>query len=135
MTKPVLTICALLALVVLIGCGRTKAAPRFEGRIVSHVDTYASGTGSESRLDREGSMSTGFNYGDPAKADWTSDIKWRFLRQDEGVDVYQIEWTFRPQSGAGVSQTKEVFFDGSHSVRVSANPWQTVSIEPGTMKQ
>ena len=133
--KPVLTIWGLLTLVIVTGCGRTKAAPRFQGRIVSHVDTYGSGTGSESSLDREGSMSTGFNYGDPAKPDWTSDIKWQFLRQDDGLDVYQIEWTFRPQSGAGASQTRGVSFDGLRSVRVSANQWQTVSIEPGTMKQ
>jgi len=85
--KFILTIGLLLALALLSGCNGTEAGPRFQGRIVSHVDTYGSGTGSESRLHREGSMTSGFDYGDPAKSDWTSDIKWCFLRREGGTDV------------------------------------------------
>ena len=130
MMRPNLTIGALLTLVLLTGCGRTEAGPRFQGRIVSHVDTYGSGTGSESNLHREGSMTSGFDYGDSAKPDWTSDIKWCFLRQDGGSDVYRVQWTFRPKNGTGRIRTTEVSFDGKRSARVSGNQWQTISIEP-----
>ena len=120
----------LLALVLLSGCNRTEDGPRFQGRIVSHVDGHGSGTGSESVLLREGSMTSGFDYGDSAKLDWSSDIKWCFLRQDGGSDVYRVEWAFRPKNGTGVTQTMDGLYDGGHSARVSGNQWQTISIEP-----
>jgi len=130
MMKWVPTIGPLLALVLLSGCDRTEAGPRFQGSIVSHIDGYGSGTGTESILLREGSIMSGFDYGDASKPDWTSDIKWCYLRQDGGSDVYKVEWTFRPKNGTGGKQTIEVFFDGRHSVKISRNQWQTISIEP-----
>jgi hypothetical protein len=130
MTRAILTTGTLLALILVAGCGRTKTGPRFQGRIVSHVDTYGSGTGTESSLRREGSMTSGFDYGDPAKPDWDSDIRWCFVRQDGESDLYRVEWNFRPKTGTGRTQTTEVPFDGKHSARVSENQWQTVSIEP-----
>ncbi len=130
MTRGRLATWVMLGLVVLGGCGETEDGPRFGGRVVSHVDSYGSGTGGEAELDREGSMSSGFEYGDAPKPEWTSEITWRFLGHDGDSDVYRLDWTFRPKGGAGVSDTKEVSFDGAESVRVFANPWQIVSIEP-----
>jgi len=135
MMNAMLPTLAMLGLVVLAGCGKTEDTPRFPGRIVSHVDTYGSGTGSESNLDREGSLTSGFEYGDSSKPDWTSDIKWCFLRRDGASDVYRLDWTFRPKSGTGVSDTQEVFFDGEESVRIFGNEWQVVSIEPGAITE
>ena len=127
-----ITITALtLALAVLSGCGKMELAPRFHGRVVSHVDAYGSGTGGESMLKRIGSMTSGFNYGDQAKADWTSDIKWQFVRQEGEADVYEFKWTFRPQNSAGGTQVVEVPFDGMKSAMAFSNHWQVVSIEPG----
>jgi hypothetical protein len=85
-------------------------------------------------LDREGSMSSGFNYGDSSKPDWTSNIRWRFLRHQAGNDVYRVEWTFRAKQGSGKPETTEVAYDGRSAVRVFSNQWQTISIETGTMK-
>lgn len=128
-----ITMGTLLGLILLTGCRPAATGPRFQGRIVSHVDTYGSGTGGESMLNVEGSMASGFDYGDAAKPDWTSDIKWCFLRQDGGNDVYRIEWTFRPTNGASDTQTTEVSFDGTHSAKALGNQWQTISIEPGPL--
>ena len=131
MAKPIPTIFAFLGILLVGGgCGKTAVGPRFQGRVVSHVDEYGSGTGTESILRHEGSFDSGFNYGDPAKPDWTSEIKWIFLRQDGAKDVYQVEWTFRPKNGTGSTQTLEVSFDGKQSARVCGNQWQTISIEP-----
>lgn len=135
MMKAMLATGAMLGLVLVGGCGRTEDGPRFGGRIVSHVDTYGSGTGSESNLDREGSLTSGFDYGDASKPDWTSEITWRFVGHDGDSDVYRFDWTFRPKGGAGISDTKEVSFDGTESVRVFGNQWQIVSIEPGAMME
>jgi hypothetical protein len=124
----------LLGLVLLAGCDESGAGPRFQGRVVSHVGTYGSGTGGQSNLDREGSMTSGFSYTDSSEPDWTSDIKWRFLRRDGSSDVYRVEWTFRLEDGVGRTEAKEVSFDGMKSVRVFGNQWQVVSLEPGAMK-
>lgn len=134
MKRTVATIFGLLAIVFGAGCGKTAAIPRFAGRVVSHVDEYGSGTGGECALSADGSRISGFDYGDPSKPDWTSDIKWCFLRQDGGTDVYRVEWTFRPTNGTTGTKTKEVPFDGTNPVRVFENQWQVVSIEPGPLK-
>ena len=76
-------------------------------------------------------MTSGFDYGDPAKPDWKSVIKWSFLRQDGRRDLYRVEWIFRPKESIGHTETTEVSFDGKHSARVFENEWQTISIEPG----
>ncbi len=125
----------MVGLVVLGGCGEGEDGPRFWGRVVSHVDVYGSGTGGEAKLDEEGSMRSGFEYGDTPKADWTSEITWRFVGRDGDSDVYRLDWTFRPENGTSVSDTKEVSFDGAESVKVFGNQWQVVSIEPGVIAE
>ena len=130
MTRTKLAIGTLLAITLLSGCGKQEASPRFPGKIVSHVDGHGSGTGTEAVLSREGSMGSGFDYGDSTKPDWKSDCKWRFLRRDGESDVYQIKWAFRPENGTGGTQTLEASFDGKQSARVCGNQWQTISIEP-----
>ncbi len=75
-------------------------------------------------------MMSGFDYGDSAKPDWSSDIKWRFVRRQSENDVYQIEWAFRPKNDASGTQTTEVSFDGKHTTHVFGNRWQAISIEP-----
>ncbi len=122
---------AVFGLALLAGCGKSDVGPRFAGTVVSHVDTYGSGTGTQSVLRREGSMTSGFNYGDSSKGDWTSDITWRFLRRDGTNDVYRVEWTFRPKGGSSDTKAKEVSFNGVKAVRVFDNRWQVISIEPG----
>jgi hypothetical protein len=135
MMKAMHTVVALFGLALPSGCGRPDVAtPRFAGTVVSRVDTYCSGTGVQSVLHRQGSMTSGFDYGDPSKADWTSDIKWHFLRRDGQSDVYRVEWTFRPEGGTGGTKTREVSFNGTQAVRVFDNQWQVISIEPGSMK-
>jgi len=135
MMKAMLVSCVMVGPVLLLlgGCGEGDGGARFGGRVVSHVDTYGSGTGGEAALDEEGTLACGFAYGDASKSDWTAEVKWRFVGQDGGSDVYRFDWTFRPKSGAAVADTKEVAFDGSEAVKVFSNQWQVVSIEPGAM--
>ena len=135
MTRGAVGILASLAMVLTAGCGKTPARPRFEGRVVSHVDEYGSGTGTESALVAKGSMVSGFNYGEPSKPDWTSQIQWCFLRQAGGQDVYRVEWTFRRTSGTRRTGAREVSFDGTNSVKVFDSQWQVISIEPGPMEK
>ena len=130
MTRITLAFGTLLVITLLSGCGKQEAGARFQGRVISHVDEQGTGTGTEAILLREGSMMSGFDYGDSTKPDWSSEVKWSFLRQEGGSDVYRVEWTFRPTTGTGGTQTREVSFDGKHSVRVCGNQWQTISIEP-----
>jgi hypothetical protein len=130
MPKIILSVGVFLTSVWLAGCHRHTPVPRFEGRVVSHVDTYGSGTGGSADLSSNGSMTSGFDYGDPARPDWSSDIRWSFLRQDEGKDVYRVEWTFRPKNGTSRTQVTEVSFDGSQSAKIPGNEWQIISIEP-----
>ena len=130
MMKHTLMISLLTTLPVLCGCGTRDVVPQFQGRVVSHVDTYGSATGGESELKRRGSMRSGFDYGDTNKPDWTSDIKWQFLRSEGAADLYRVEWTFRPINVADRTRTREVSFDGVTSTHVFSNEWQVISIEP-----
>jgi hypothetical protein len=131
MMKAMYIVGALVGLALLASCTKSDVGPRFAGTVVSHVDTYGSGTGTQSVLRREGSIRSGFNYGDSSKVDWTSDVTWRFLRRDGTNDVYRVEWTFRPNGGASDPEAKEVVYDGTEAVRIFANQWQVISIEPG----
>lgn len=133
MVKAMVACWLMLGVVLAGGCGKTEDGPRFGGRVVSHVDAYGSGTGGEAKLDAEGSMKSGFEYGDASKTDWTSQIKWRFVSRDGAHDVYRLDWTFRLAGGTDVSDTKEVAFDGAQSVKGFSNERQVVSIEPGTI--
>ena len=124
---------AVFCLALLAGCAKSDDGPRFAGTVVSHVDTYGSGTGTQSVLGREGSLRGGFDYGDSSKGDWTSDVTWRFLRREGTQDVYTVEWTFRPKGGSSDTRAKEVSFNGTQAVRVFDNQWQVISIEPGSI--
>jgi len=131
MIKGVYVVGAAFGLALLAGCSKSDSGPRFAGTVVSYVDTYGSGTGTQSVLQREGSMRSGFDYGDPSKVDWTSDVTWRFLRRDGTSDVYRVKWTFRSKGASSDTKAKEVSFDGTETVRVFDNQWQVISIEPG----
>ena len=134
--RPMYKAIAVLGFALLAGCGKLDGGPRFVGTVVSYVDTYGSGTSNRAVLRREGSMKSGFNYGDLYKGDsskvaWTSRIAWRFLRRDGANDVYRVEWIFRPKGGSSDTKAKEVSFDGVKAVRVFDNQWEVISIEPG----
>jgi hypothetical protein len=100
------------------------------GTIVSHIDSYGSGTGSRSELSSSGQMVTGFDYGDPAKPDWKGSIKWQLLRREGKSDVYQIEWNFKPTKGTSTSKTEELSFDGVTPSKLVVNTQWVISIEP-----
>ncbi|MHC1769106.1 MAG: hypothetical protein AB9869_33295 [Verrucomicrobiia bacterium] len=123
----------LFGLALVAGCAKSDIGPRFAGKVVSYVDTYGSGTGTQSVLGREGSMKSGFDYGDASKVDWTSEVTWRFLRRDDTNDVHRVEWTFLLKGGLSDTKAKEVSFDGTQAVRVFDNQWQVISIEPGSI--
>lgn len=133
MMKTMSIVGVVFGLALLAGCARSDVGPRFAGTVVSHVDTYGSGTGTQSVLGREGSMRGGFDSGDSSKLDWTSNVTWRFLRRDGTNDVYTVEWAFRPKGGASDTKAKEVSFDGAQAVRVFENQWEVISIEPGSI--
>jgi hypothetical protein len=100
------------------------------GTIVSHIDSYGSGTGSHTALSSSGQMITGFDYSDSAKTDWKGSIKWRFLRSNGKSDVYEIEWSFKPKAGATVRKTEEILFDGVMPAKLIVNEQWVISIEP-----
>jgi hypothetical protein len=100
------------------------------GTIVSHIDSYGSGTGSRSELSSSGQMVTGFDYGNPAKPDWKGSIKWQLLRREGKSDVYQIEWNFEPMKGTSTSKTEELSFDGVTPSKLVVNTQWVISIEP-----
>ena len=72
----------------------------------------------------------GFSYGDSAKSDWNSDIRWTYLRRDGVKDVYRIEWTFRLRDGVASTRDLELAFDGFQPSIIPGNEWQVISIEP-----
>ena len=124
---------AILCFGLLHGCSKTEPLARVDGIVRSHVDSYQSGRGGSTDLVRNNQMTSGFDYGDPEKTDWKSDIQWELIDHRGGSDVYQFKWTFLPSNGAAVSGAKEVEYDGAKSVIVFENEWQTISIEPGSI--
>jgi len=124
---------AILCFGLLSGCSKTEPLARVDGIVRSHVDSYQSGTGSDSDLIRYNQMASGFDYGDPEKTDWKSNIQWELTDHRGESDVYQFKWSFSPSSGAAVSGAKEVEYNGAKSVIVFENEWQTISIEPGSI--
>lgn len=124
---------AILCFSLLYGCTKTEPLARVDGIVRSHVDSYQSGTGGSTDLVRDNQMNSGFDYGDPEKTDWKSDIQWELTDHRGESDVYQFKWTFLPSNGAAVSGVKEVEYDGARSVIVFENEWQTISIEPGSI--
>ena len=99
------------------------------GTIVSHIDSYGSGTGSRTALSSSGQMNTGFNYGDSEKTDWKGSIKWRLLRKEGKSDVYEIEWNFKPSNGTSTSKVEELAFDGVQPAKLVVNQQWVISIE------
>ena len=122
-----LPVCLLLCFA---GCTSETPGPRFSGTIVSHVDSYGSGTGTSSQLSPTGQMRAGFDYTDTSKSDWTADVKWSFLRREDSADVYRVEWTFKATSGSSSPNVAELSFDGVAPAKVTVNEHLVISIEP-----
>ncbi len=75
-------------------------------------------------------MRTGFEYTDTSKTDWTAEIKWSFLRREDGADVYRLEWEFKTNSGSSSPKVAELPFDGSTPAKLTVNERLVISIEP-----
>ena len=106
-----------------------RATAGHVGTIVSHIDSYGSGTGSRTALSNSGQMNTGFDYSDAAKTDWKGSIKWRLLRTEGKSDVYEIEWNFKPSNGISTSKVEELAFDGVRPAKLVVNQQWVISIE------
>ena len=120
-------ICLLLCFA---GCADETPVATFPGMIVSHVDSYGSGTGTRSQLSSTGQMRTGFDYADTSRANWTADIKWSFLRREDGTDVYRIECEFKTKGGSSSRSVRELSFDGVAPSKLTVNEQLVISIEP-----
>jgi hypothetical protein len=129
----ILTVVVVLCFGLLSGCDKTAPRPRFAGLVVSHVDTYRSGTGPSSDLVREKNMDGGFHYGDVKKTDWKSEIHWELIGYHGESDVYRFKRVFRPVGGAALSSEMKVEYDGKKPVIVFQNDSETVSIELGSI--
>lgn len=109
---------------------RSLASAGHSGTIVSHVDSYGSGTGSSHDLSSSGQMVTGFDYGDAAKVDWKGSVKWRLLRREGQSDLYQVEWSYKPKDAEPTGKTEELSFDGVMPAKLVVNEQWVISIEP-----
>lgn len=103
---------------------------RYSGSIVSHVDSYGSGTGGSQHLANLGQMNAGFDYGDSSKTDWKGSIKWRYLRKESNSDVYKVEWEYKPKGGSPTHKVDELSFDGVSPATLVVNEQWVISIEP-----
>ncbi|MFK7776746.1 MAG: hypothetical protein QM501_01325 [Gimesia sp.] len=112
------------------GCVSETPVPRFAGTVVSHVDSYGSGTGVSKQLSTSGQMDSGFNYGDTTKADWKAQIKWSFLRTEDNADVYRVEVAFNSPGGISSSKVELLRFDGVTPAKLTVNKQLIISIEP-----
>jgi len=121
---------SLLLTLYFTGCANETPVPRFAGTIVSHVDSYGSGTGVSSELSATGQMRTGFDYTDDSKTDWKADIKWSFLRREGGADVYRIEWIFLDGDESSDPNSAELSFDGESPAKLPVTDQLIISIEP-----
>jgi len=123
----------LLTLVATTGCGVNSLAPAYFGRVVSFSDHFDSNNYNSTFItSSKGAVMHGYGDSDPKTSDWSSDIKWEFLRHEKGNDIYRIEWTFQIDGGAKETGSKEIAYDGSHAVHVTCNKnLQYLSIEPG----
>jgi hypothetical protein len=122
-----LLVCLLLCCT---GCAKETPIPRFSGTIVSHVDSYGSGTGNSSQLSSTGQMRTGFDYSNDSKKDWTADIKWSFRRREGDADVYRIEWEIIDQNDSSVLNSAELSIDGVSPAKLPVTDQLIISIEP-----
>ena len=112
------------------GCTSETPVPRFAGTIVSHIDSYGSGTGTSSQLSSTGQMRTGFDYTDYSKRDWKADIKWSFVRREGGADVYRVEWKFIEENDSSAPRGAELSFDGVSPAKLPVTDQLIISIEP-----
>lgn len=129
-TKPTLLLMLAVVVANLSGCASKPPVPLHSGSIVSHVDSYASGTGSSQHLRNLGSMVTGFDYGDSSRTDWTATIKWGFLRCEGNSDVYQVKWEYKPKGGSPIRKAEELSFNGASPAKLVVNEQLVISIEP-----
>jgi hypothetical protein len=109
---------------------KTNERLRYPGSIVSHIDSYGSGTGGSQSLSDSGKMVTGFDYGDSSKMDWKGSIRWQFLRRDDKADVFQVEWDYEPKAGTSTRKVEELSFDGVTPAKLVVNEQWVISIEP-----
>jgi hypothetical protein len=128
--KPILLVMIALVFANLSGCATKTPVAQFSGSIVSHVDSYGSGTGGSQELANLGQMAAGFDYGDSSKTDWKGSIQWSFLRSEGNSDVYQIKWEFKPQGGSPTRKVEELSFDGVIPAKLVVNEQWVISIEP-----
>jgi len=128
--KPTLPLMMSLVVATLSGCTSETPVARYSGSIVSHVDSYGSGTGGRQHLANLGQMGAGFDYGDSSRTDWKASIKWNFLRSEGNSDVYQVEWEFKPQGGSPTRKVEELSFDGAIPAKLVVNEQWVISIEP-----
>lgn len=119
----------LLATPPFLRTGESRVKAGHNGAIVSHIDSYGSGTGGRTTLSSSGQMNTGFNYGDSENTDWKGSIKWRLLRKEGISDVYEIEWNFKPSNGTSTSKVEELAFDGVQPAKLIVNQQWVISIE------
>lgn len=112
------------------GCTSESPVVRHAGRVVSHVDSYGSGTGNSQRLQAAGEMVVGFSYGDPSRRSWKGKVKWALLRQEGDADVYRVESEFSPENGASVRESQSLSFDGESAAVIVVNDQWAISIEP-----
>ena len=119
-----------LLTIFLVGCFTASPTARYSGAIVSHVDSYGSGTGGSHQLAASGQMDTGFDYGDTSIENWRASVKWSFLRREGNKDVYTVEWNFKPHGGSSTQQVAELSFDGVTSAVLTVNEQLVISIEP-----
>jgi hypothetical protein len=113
------------------GCTSESPVVRHAGKVVSHVDSYGSGTGNSQRLQAAGEMVVGFSYGDPLKRSWKGKIKWALLRQEGDADVYKVQSEFISENGATVRKSQSLSYDGESAAVIVVNDQWAISIEPG----
>ena len=119
-----------LVIVVAAGCDRTQALPRHSGVVFAHVGSADSETGTSHDLTEAGQFAAGFDHGDVNAIDWDAMIKWKYLTTNDATDSYRLNWVFSPASGASVSGTSDVVYDGSTKAVVVINDQLTVTISP-----
>ena len=128
--KPTLMLLIALVVANLSGCAGETPVTRHSGSVVSHVDSYGSGTGGSQHLANMGQMIAGFDYGDSSKTDWKGSIKWSFLRHEGNSDVYQVEWGYKPEGGSPTRKVEDLSFDGVIPAKLVVNEQWVISIEP-----
>ena len=121
-----------IAVLLLAGCETTTVTPQFAGVVHARVGPADSETFTSHKLTKNGQFASGFDYGDPNVVDWKATIQWSLLASQNAADTYRLNWIFTPASGASVSGTSDVDYDGKNKVVTVANDQLTITIEPET---